>query len=138
MTRRRGSAGRLLYRCVLTCYPRAWCARYAAEQLRLFDQLAREERPPGSRAIAWTIRHVSRAIATGALLHADRARVRFRTATVRGRGRRVEWAAATRALSRPAGPPPTTSTSLGCCAGGLLSPFHSVSRETEGFTRQET
>ena len=42
MIRHRESAGRWLYRGVLACYPRAWQGRYAEEQLRLFDQLARE------------------------------------------------------------------------------------------------
>ena len=61
------------YRFILRGYPSRIRRQFAAEQLQLFEDLWREERPSGRfRLMIWTMRHLWRAARAGVAQHTDR------------------------------------------------------------------
>jgi putative ABC transport system permease protein len=106
-----------IYWTIVQVYPRIARDRFGEEQIRLFEDLWRQERPRAPlRAAAWTIRQIVRAIGVGASLHVARWWRRV-SMTAGGRGSvGADFTYAIRGLRRT---PWYVCTTVGVLAAGM-------------------
>ena len=69
-----GRFASLTYRLVLWLYPSRVRHRFGAEQVYLFEQAWREERPQARFGLVWTMAQLLRAVSVAAMSHLDRLR----------------------------------------------------------------